>query len=302
VCSDVVTLIGGDMKKFQNYSLITCAYVNTFIKKRNKDIHKGNCGKILIIAGSKGMTGAAVLCARAALRSGAGVVRVSIPEELFPIIQIGVPEATCITRERSLNELMQYDAVAIGPGLGDDEQDGLLVKKILEQYDKPIVIDADGLNLLSSDLAVIKNSKAKIIITPHPGEAASLLKVKAYDINKDRLRSATELATVTGAVTVLKGAGSVVATPEEKTYINTTGNPGMATGGSGDVLTGLITALLSQGLDREAAAAAGVYLHGLAGDLKASQIGEYGLIASDIAEMIAVAIKITLDEQDIMEK
>lgn len=290
------------MKKFKNYSLITCAYVNTFIKKRNKDIHKGNCGKILIIAGSKGMTGAAVLCARAALRSGAGLVRVSIPEELFPIIQIGVPEATCIARERSLNELMQYDAVAIGPGLGDDEQDGLLVKRILELYDKPIVIDADGLNLLSSDLALMKNSKAKIIITPHPGEAARLLKVKVSDINKDRLRSATELATATGAVTVLKGAGSVVATPEEITYINTTGNPGMATGGSGDVLTGLITALLGQGLDRVAAATAGVYLHGLAGDLKANQIGEYGLIASDIAEMLAVAIKVTLDEKDIMEK
>lgn len=290
------------MKNFEKYSLITRAYVNTFIRKRNKDIHKGDCGRILIIAGSKGMTGAAVLCGRAALRSGAGLVRVSIPEELFPIIQIGVPEATCISRERSLDGLMQYNAIAIGPGLGDDKQNGILIKEILENFDKPIVIDADGLNLLSNDLVVMKNSKAKIIITPHPGEAANLLHVKASDINKDRLGSAVELATATGAVTVLKGARSIVATPEGKTYINITGNPGMATGGSGDVLTGVITALLGQGLDCDAAAAVGVYIHGLAGDIKAVQIGEYGLIASDIADMLPLAIKITLDEKDHMEK
>lgn len=290
------------MKNFKNYSLITSTYVNTFIKKRNKDIHKGDCGRILIIAGSKGMTGAAVLCGRAALRSGAGLVQVSIPEELFHIIQIGVPEATCITRERSLNELMQYDAIAIGPGLGDDEQNVNLIKEVLERFNKPVVIDADGLNLLSNDLAAMKNSKAKIIITPHPGEAARLLKVKSSEINKDRLSSAIKLATATGAVTVLKGAGSIVATPEGKTYINTTGNPGMATGGSGDVLTGAITALVGQGLDTEAAATVGVYIHGLAGDIIAGQIGEYGLIASDIADMLAYAIKITLDEKDDMEK
>lgn len=292
------------MKKydnFNNYSLITKSYVNTFIMKRKKDIHKGECGRILIIAGSKGMMGAAVLCGRAALRTGAGLVKMSIPEDFFPIIQTSVPEATCITRERSLDELMQCSSVAIGPGLGDDEQNGILVKEILHRCNKPIVIDADGLNLLSNDLAVMKNAKAGIIITPHPGEAARLLKVKSSDINQDRLRSAVELATVTGAVTVLKGAESIVATPEGKTYINTTGNPGMATGGSGDVLTGAIAALLGQGLDLEAAAATGVYLHGLAGDIKAGQIGEYGLIASDIAEMLAHAIKITL-EQDHMEK
>ena len=121
----------------KNDSLITKAYVNTLIKKRERDIHKGDCGKILIYAGSKGMAGAAVLCARAALRAGAGLVRVSVPETLFPILQIGVPEATCITRERLLEDLMQYSAVAIGPGLGDEERDGILIKKILESTDKP---------------------------------------------------------------------------------------------------------------------------------------------------------------------
>lgn len=286
----------------KNSGLITQSYVNTFIKKRKQDIHKGDCGKVLIIAGSLGMTGAAVLCTRAALRTGAGLVRVSVPEMLFPIVQIGVPEATCISRERLLEDLMQYSAIAIGPGLGVDRQDGLLIRKILETTDKPVILDADGLNLLQDDLDVMKHSRADLIITPHPGEAARLLGRNTADINKDRLKSARELATVTGAITVLKGAGTVVATPEGKTYINTTGNPGMATGGSGDVLTGVITALSGQGLSSESAAAAGVYLHGLAGDLARDLKGEYGLIASDIVSMVPLAIKSIIDAREPMEK
>jgi NAD(P)H-hydrate epimerase len=289
-------------KKMKNEGLITQAYVNTFIKKRERDIHKGNCGRVLVYAGSKGMAGAAVLCARAALRTGAGLVRVSVPEELFPILQVGVPEATCITRERLFEDLMQYSAIAIGPGLGDEIENGKLIKKILYTTDKPVVIDADGLNLLRDDLDAMKNAKARVIITPHPGEAARLLNRNASEINRDRQKSAAELAAVTGSVTVLKGAGSVVATPEGKTYINTTGNPGMATGGSGDVLTGVIAALAGQGLEPEAAAAAGVYLHGLAGDLARDQMGEYGLVASDIANMVALAIKSILESRESMVK
>lgn len=286
----------------KNSSLITQAYVNTFIRKRQKDIHKGDCGRVLVFAGSRGMAGAAVLCARAAFRAGAGLVRVSVPEEIFPVLQIGIPEATCITRERLLEDLLQYSAIAIGPGLGDEKENGVLIRKILEMTDKPVIIDADGLNLMQDDLDTMKNAKSKLIITPHPGEAARLLKRKTSEINEDRLGSATELAAVTGAVTVLKGAGSVVATPEGKTYINTTGNPGMATGGSGDVLTGAVAAFAGQGLDIEAAAAAGVFLHGMAGDLAKDRMGEYGLIASDIADMIALAIKKTLDTQEALEK
>ena len=171
---------------------------------------------------------------------------------------------------------MQYHAIAIGPGLGDDAENLEYINKILKDNNKPVVIDADGLNILSHDLSVMKDTKAKLIITPHPGEAARLLKVKATDINEDRVGSAKALAWRPWVV-VLKGAGSIVATPEGKTYI-TTGNPGMATGGSGDVLTGLIVALLGQGLNVEAAATVGVYLHGLAGDMKADQMGEYGLL------------------------
>ena len=292
----------GKIKKMKKDSLITQTYVNTFIQKRKKDIHKGNCGRVLIFAGSKGMAGAAVLCARAALRAGAGLVRISVSEELFPILQIGVPEATCIARERLFEDLMQYSAIAIGPGLGDDAQNSILIKELLEKTDKPVVLDADGLNLMQNNLVWMKNARAKLIITPHPGEAARLLDCSTTDINRDRLESARELATITGAITVLKGAGSVVATPEGKTYINTTGNPGMATGGSGDVLTGVIAALAGQGLDPEAATAAGVFLHGMAGDLASEEKGEYGLIASDIANMVALAIKKTLDAQETLEK
>ena len=286
----------------KNEGLINQAYVNTFIKERKKDIHKGDCGRILMISGSKGMAGAAVLSAKSALRAGAGLVRVSVPEELFPIIQIGVPEATCISRERSLDKLMQYDAIAIGPGLGDDEKAGLLIRTILACSNQPVVLDADGLNLLSDDLAAMKNAKARLIITPHPGEAAKLLKKSTTEINRDRRLSAVDLASSTGAVTVLKGAGSIVATPDGKTYINTTGNPGMATGGSGDVLTGVIAALAGQKIDLLAAAMTGVFLHGFAGDLAAAEKGEYGLIASDIAEMVALAIKKSLEEQVPLEK
>lgn len=286
----------------KDYGLITQAYVNTFIKERERDIHKGNCGKVLVFAGSKGMAGAAVLCARAALRTGAGLVRVSVPEELFPILQVGVPEATCMTRDRLFEDLMQYSAIAIGPGLGDEIKNGNLIKKIINMTDKPVVIDADGLNLLQEDPGIMRQAKAKLIITPHPGEAARLLKRKTADINGNRLESARGLAAVTGAVTVLKGADSVVATPEGKTYINTTGNPGMATGGSGDVLTGVIAALAGQGLEPEAAAASGVFLHGLAGDLARDRVGEYGLIASDIADMVAIAVKSILEFRETMEK
>ena len=276
--------------------LITKACISGFIKKRDKDSHKGNYGKLLIYAGSKGMAGAAVLCARAALRSGAGLVRVSVPEELFPILQIGVPEATCITREQIFEDLNQYSAIAVGPGLGSDLSDGKRIKKLLEMTSRPVVLDADGLNLMQNDLEALKSAKAQLIITPHPGEAARLLKKTTAEINGDRLGSARELAAVTGAVTVLKGAGTIVALPEGKTYVNTSGNPGMATGGSGDVLTGIIAALAGQGLNIEEAAVAGVFLHGLAGDLGAEQVGEHGLTASDIAYHAALAIKNVLDD------
>ncbi|MDI9493908.1 MAG: NAD(P)H-hydrate dehydratase [Bacillota bacterium] len=277
-----------------NPGLIDEAFVNTFIKKRDKELHKGDCGKVLIIAGSEGMAGAAVLSARGALRSGAGLVRVSVPEHLFPILQVGVPEATCVSRSLPPEWLEGHQAIVIGPGLGDDSSNVPLIETVLNSNCPAVVLDADGLNLLARNdglKELAKEASGRLIITPHPGEAARLLGCSSKEINADRVESACRLAEQIGAVTVLKGAGTLVATPNRETYINTTGNPGMATGGSGDVLSGVIGALAGQGLSCFEAAACGVYIHGAAGDIAAKALGEYGVIASDIAAMIGLAIQ-----------
>jgi hydroxyethylthiazole kinase-like uncharacterized protein yjeF len=281
-----------------NYRLIDKAFVNTFIKKRHRDLHKGDCGRVLVVAGSNGMAGAAILSARGALRSGAGLVRVSVPEELFPIIQVGVPEATCVSRALPPDQLGNYQAIVIGPGLGDESSNVSLIKMVLRGNSKAVVLDADGLNLVARNdelKAAMQERKGRLIITPHPGEAARLLRCTVAEINADRFESVCRLAEQTGAITVLKGAGTLVATPEREAYINTTGNPGMATAGSGDVLSGIIGALAGQGLSCFEAAAVGVYIHGLAGDMAAESLGEYGLIASDIAAITALALHKTIE-------
>lgn len=278
--------------------LITDEYVNTVIKRRKRNIHKGDCGKILLIAGSKGMAGAAVLCAKGALRSGAGLVKISAPEEIFPIIQTGVTEATCVSRESLNLDRLSFDAVAAGPGLGEDKENGYLIKKILKEYEKTFVLDADGLNQISINHMQenLRCASCNVIITPHIGEAARLLNMSITEAKEtDRQKLAELLVEATNAIVVLKGENTIVATTKGNSYTNTTGNPGMATGGSGDVLTGIITSLAGQGLLPEDAAKAGVYLHGLAGDMGAEHFGEYGLIAGDLPEMTALAIKRTLE-------
>ena len=278
-------------------SIITKEFVQTIIGKRDREIHKGDCGRILIVAGSTGMAGAAILAARAALRCGSGLVQVAIPKDLFPIVQVGVPEATCLERDFEKIDLSLYDAVAVGPGLGQ-RKDGIdSVKYILENYDGPMVLDADGLNVVAyNDLFMQLREKKNVIITPHIGEARRLLAMNTDGM--ERKEMALELVKKTNAVSVLKGHATVVATGDSKTYINTTGNPGMATAGSGDVLAGIIASLLGQrkaGLKTpitpKDAALAGVFIHGMAGDLAAEAIGEYGLIATDISYYTAIAIK-----------
>lgn len=274
--------------------LIDLKYVNTVIKERPRDIHKGDCGRVLVIAGSVGMAGAAMLCARGALRSGAGLVRISAPEELYPILQVGVPEATCVSRDISRLDYGSHDVIAIGPGLGDDAANGDLIREILENYKKTIVLDADGINTVHRcNLGeALRNTEASVIITPHPGEAARLLAYYCEEADlDDRTGTLRKLQKHTRAICVLKGSGTLVAGHDGKTYINTTGNPGMATGGSGDVLTGIIAALAGQKLEPEDAAKAGVFIHGLAGDIAAVRTGETGMTAMDIAEMTAAAFK-----------
>ena len=257
----------------------------------------------MIAAGSVGMAGAAVLSARGALRSGAGLVQLSVPEEIFPIVQTGVIEATCLTASLDQIDLSRYNAAAAGPGLGDSRQSVEKVRILLDSFDGPLVLDADGLNIAAREdfFEMMRARGERLIITPHIGEARRLMG-KDFSEKMTRRELAEALAQKTGAVTVLKGAGTVVAAEGQKTYTNTTGNPGMATAGSGDVLTGIITSLCGQKhsdgrpIEPLGAALAGVYIHGLAGDLGAEEKGEYGLIAGDIAEYTALAVKKILEE------
>jgi NAD(P)H-hydrate epimerase len=279
-------------------ALVSADFIRATLKPRDADIHKGRCGRLLIVAGSPGMTGAAVLCARGAFRSGAGLVCVSVREELFPVVHGGVAEATCVGRDLTGLELSAFDAVAMGPGLGDTENTAGLVRFVLKSYGGTLVLDADALNAIAGDgiltgmlRARAQRPRGAAIITPHPGEAARLLGHGSSAPRGEREDVARALAELTGAVSVLKGARTLTAAPGGALYVNETGNPGMATGGSGDVLTGVIAALAGQGLGALDAALAGVYLHGLAGDIAAERVGEYGLMASDIAEAMGPAIK-----------
>ena len=287
-------------RKMENTSIITKGYVHTVIKKRERDIHKGDCGKVLAVAGSKGMAGAAVLCGRGAYRAGSGLVRIAICEELFPIVQIGLPEATCVSRDAFLgahSQYDEYDAVAIGPGLGDDKKNEDIIRNVLREYRGTLVIDADGLNTIArAEMASeVRKAEADIIITPHAGEASRLLGLSMDKLKSiGRTETALMLAEKFSAVSLLKGAGTVVETPGGEAYINSTGNPGMATGGSGDVLTGVIASLAGQGLRADNAAKAGVFLHGLAADIAAEKMSQHALMAGDIADHIGCAVKMII--------
>ena len=259
-------------------------------RKRKRDAHKGDFGRVLVIAGSYGMAGAAILTAKGALRAGAGLVTVSVPDELLSIVQTAVPEATCLPRSFSPELLSVFDAIAIGPGLGLTDESAEMISYVLENYGGIIVLDADALTLLADS----NNSlDPDTIITPHPGEAAKLLGTTASVIQTKREASVSIIAERYSCITVLKGAGTLVAvtSPDLEIFMNTTGNPGMATGGSGDVLTGVIASFAAQGLPALTAAKAGVYIHGLAGDLMAEEYGEPGLIAGDLPCGIAKALK-----------
>lgn len=284
--------------------LITKGYVKTMIRERPAEIHKGQCGRVLVIAGSRGMAGAAVLAAGAALRSGAGLVQVAVPDELFPILQTAVPQATCMSvfGELPYRALGIYDSIAIGPGLGVDEEKYGLIKHVLRDYNGPVVLDADGLNTMcrfDMDLAELKNRVSPVILTPHPGEGDRLLDALGEKMLRcsGRLEAVEFLCEKTGRTVLLKGAGTLVSAPGEKTYINTTGNPGMATGGSGDVLTGVIAALAAYGLSAADAARTGAFMHGLAGDIAAESLGQWGMTSLDIEMALPEAFKRITEEK-----
>ena len=273
------------------------------LKPRPKDAHKGTFGKVLIVGGSVGMSGAAAIAGRAALRSGAGLVRVAVPASIQPVVAAIEPCYTTIPLCEDSEGLISSGAVAVilehgrqndvvafgcGAGIGRGVRD--VAVELIGHEGLRVVIDADGLNCLSKVKGWDEIRKASVILTPHPGEMGRLWKsVFREDLPADRTEQAVRLAERSGCVVVLKGAGTVVS-DGAKVYVNETGNPGMATAGAGDVLTGIIAALAGQGMSNFDASVAGVYFHGLAGDIAAAKRGQVSLIATDIIESLGDAL------------
>jgi len=283
--------------------LITADMVRGWLPVRPAWVHKGDCGRVLVVAGSRGMAGAACLAALGAARAGAGLTTLAVPAgiqdvvagKLMEIITAGLPQTAegSLSREARREIMLRLegaDALALGPGLSRHLETVALVRELLPNLRLPCVLDADGLNSLAGDTALLGRVRAPLVLTPHPGEMARLLGRTTAEIQSARVKTAEEAAAAWGKVVLLKGASTVIASPDGNTYINSTGNPGMATGGSGDVLTGVIAALLAAGVDAARAAAAGAYLHGLAGDLAAREKGVYGLLAGDILARLPEAL------------
>jgi ADP-dependent NAD(P)H-hydrate dehydratase / NAD(P)H-hydrate epimerase len=278
------------------------------ITRRKRNAHKGDYGHLMIVAGSPGKAGAAIMAAKGALRTGPGLVSVASPNNLVPIIQSQIAEAMCVPSAESMEgtlgsgsevELLKaagaMSAVAIGPGLSVHFETAQVVRDLVQRMTVPMVIDADGLNALAGQTDVLKRAKAPVILTPHPGEMGRLLHLSSAEVQKDRINLASGFAMQYKVIVVLKGAGTVVALPNGQLFINSTGNPGMAAGGTGDVLTGMIGGFLAQGHPAPEAACLGVYLHGLAGDIAAKEKGEASLIAGDVIDKIPDAIKEMID-------
>ncbi len=276
--------------------------VAALLPRRRQGAHKGDCGRVLVIAGSVGYTGAAALCSMAALRMGAGLVTLALPVSLNDILEVKVtevitrplPETTARTlslrSEKALMELARSsDVVVMGPGLSTEPETAQLVRRLVGRLTVPMVLDADALNALAEDISVLEKTYAPVVCTPHPGEMGRLVGLPAAQVQQNRAALCRRLARSIGGVVALKGAATLVADAEERLRINRTGNPGMASAGTGDVLTGMIGSLIAQGMSPFDAASVGVYLHGLAGDLAAAEKGERGLIASDVLEKIPSA-------------
>ncbi len=280
--------------------------IHSIAKKlqRPATAHKGTFGRVLILAGSRGMTGAAHLAGMGALRSGAGLVTVGVPDAVYLIIarrdsEIMVrplPSTSQGTLSlKGLPEIKRFchsqNVLAIGPGLSRHVTTQQLIRKVIAETELPVVIDADGLNALKGNLKILKNCRGRAVLTPHPGEFTRVFGEKLDDSDALRKKRAEETARRHGMVLVLKGHHTVVASPEGGVYVNATGNPGMATAGSGDVLTGLIAALRGQGLSCFEAACLGVHVHGLAGDRAAEKMGQVSMTASDILRFLPEAFK-----------
>ena len=260
---------------------------------RSLESHKGDYGRILLLCGSKGYTGAAALAAMGALRSGSGLVYLGVPESIYEIEAIKLTEpvvfslpdhegkfskdAICQIRDR----MNHMDAVLIGPGIGCSDSTQYLVKKVLEEFSGPVVLDADGINVLEGHIDLLRGRTGTTILTPHAGEFKRIAGV----MSGDRIKDAVAFSKASNSIILLKGRGTVI-TDGDICYVNPTGNPGMAVGGCGDILAGMITALLGQGIMPLEAAACGAWIHGAAGDICAAEIGQYGMLPTDMLQVL----------------
>lgn len=275
------------------YYFTTFKSVKKILKYRNQFDHKGKFGHALLVAGSLGKMGACILAAKAALRSGVGLLTTQVPKSGYSIIQTAVPEAMALIDSSddhfSEHKSDDFTTIGIGPGLGQHEETKNALTKLLKKFNKPMVIDADAINLISTHSELQSLIPSGSILTPHPKEFERL--VGDWSSDFERLLKLQRFSKKINSVIVLKGAYTAIAIPSGNVFFNSTGNPGMATAGSGDVLTGILTGLLAQGYSAEEAAILGVYVHGLAGDLAVREKGIYALIAGDLIEFLPAAFK-----------
>lgn len=277
---------------------LTHQQVLSVLPDRKEIAHKGDFGRILLLCGSRGYTGAAWFAAMGALRTGAGLVHLGVPESIYAIeavklnepIVFPLPDEDGKLSAEAIPEILKLlpkmDAVLIGPGLGVSEGTIAVVKAVLKEFSGPMVVDADGINVLAQHMDVLRERHFPTILTPHPGEFSRI----GGDNSIDRQTAAITFAKENNCILVLKGHNTVI-TDGQECYINPTGNPGMAVGGSGDVLAGMIVSLLGQGIEPLQAAACGAYLHGAAGDLCAQERGQYGMLPSDMVEVLSRLLK-----------
>ncbi|PKQ27591.1 MAG: bifunctional ADP-dependent NAD(P)H-hydrate dehydratase/NAD(P)H-hydrate epimerase [Candidatus Anoxymicrobium japonicum] len=288
----------------------TCTFLMTeedadaLLPSRAPEGHKGISGSALVIGGSPGMTGAAAMCAQAALRAGAGVVTLAVPEGLSDILEIKLTEVMTVAVSQTdgrtfavqaADELLEhssaFDAVALGPGAGTAPETVDMIRRLVAGIKAPLVLDADGLNAMAGATEIFRDRAVALVVTPHPGEMARLLNVDTACVQADRIEVARRAAGDWGAVVVLKGAGTVIAGPGGDVFINPTGNAGMATAGTGDVLTGCVASFLAQGLGPFDAARAAAYFHGYSGDLVAQMEGMTGMTAGDVIRHLPLALR-----------
>jgi len=270
------------------YALLTKNLVASLLRSRKPFSHKGTYGHTLLIAGNSGKMGAALLAAKAALRTGTGLLTVAVPEKEAPVIHIGLPEAMLVYRDAVLPNLNSFDATGIGPGIGTELQTQQQIGKLIRQSNRPMVLDADALNIVSMNRDLLQELPEETVLTPHPKEFDRIFGPSETDF--ERWQKAISASQLYNCVVLIKGHFTLIASAG-KAWFNTTGNAGLAKGGSGDVLTGMIAALLAQGYSAEAAAQLGVYLHGTAADIALENQSQESLLPTDLIQTIGKAFQ-----------